>query len=276
MKKCGSMLSARCISAPQVFHGHTRFATSSIASLNGCHPHRWTPAQLCVHWRYETSTGRWAAEEASVEQFITHNGDLDFFDLHGVSYPLSDLQKLLPPMLHSPCAASVDSLVIAGLIDLLRTSGVWRLSVRYGYVFGGLAAAGNLMDKRDQLWSATELAQVSAAFEATWSELLQERALRTAASTSRPPIDRAMSMLGHALGHLLGSSRASDGDKDEADDQKASPEDGRSLLEAMVSSMLEGRGARRLADIKHGLVRTPLRTLRFTVLHFAWVAFASH
>ena len=28
---------------PRIFAGHTRFATSSIATLDGSHPHRWTP-----------------------------------------------------------------------------------------------------------------------------------------------------------------------------------------------------------------------------------------
>ena len=29
------------IEAPQVFQGHTRFATTSISNLDGCHPHQW-------------------------------------------------------------------------------------------------------------------------------------------------------------------------------------------------------------------------------------------
>lgn len=256
MHKCEREFSAWRISAPQLFQGHTRFATSSISSLEGCHPHQWTPARPCLHWRHVASADRWVAEEASVVNFITHNGDLDFYELHGVSYPLSDLQKLLPGLLHSPCAAEVDSFVIAGLVDLLRTSGVWRLSVRYGYVYGGLVKAGNLMGQRDRLWGAAELTQLSAAFESTWTELLEERdALAAAAPPSRPPLDRAMSLLGHTLEHWRGSGRASGGDKDANDRRAAMSEDGRSLLDAMVSSMLEGPGARRLAGIKHGLVR---------------------
>lgn len=31
------------IHAQQIFQGHTRFATSSIANLQGCHPHQWCP-----------------------------------------------------------------------------------------------------------------------------------------------------------------------------------------------------------------------------------------
>ena len=28
---------------PRLFQGHTRFATSSICNLSGCHPHQWVP-----------------------------------------------------------------------------------------------------------------------------------------------------------------------------------------------------------------------------------------
>ena len=38
---------------PQVFHGHTRFATSSIANFGGTHPHRWTEPQMHRHWTEE-------------------------------------------------------------------------------------------------------------------------------------------------------------------------------------------------------------------------------
>jgi hypothetical protein len=252
MKKCGSATSARHISAPQVFQGHTRFATSSIASLEGCHPHRWTPVQMCVHWRHEASADRWVSGVASVENYITHNGDLDFYELHGVTYPLSDVQKLLPGFLHQPCIAEVDSYCIAGLVDLMRTSGVWRLSVRYGYIFGGLAEAGNLMAMRDKLWNAAELAQVSAVFESAWAELLEERGARAAAMCN------PQSKLVQTLEQLFAPRRASDGDKEaQADRWATMSEAGRSLMDAMVSSMLDGRGARRLAGVKHRLVRAP-------------------
>ena len=39
LNKYSSELEAASISAPQLFQGHTRFATSSIAALPGCHPH---------------------------------------------------------------------------------------------------------------------------------------------------------------------------------------------------------------------------------------------
>ena len=30
----------------QGFFGHTRFATSSVATIDGCHPHRWSPRHV--------------------------------------------------------------------------------------------------------------------------------------------------------------------------------------------------------------------------------------
>ena len=37
--------------------------------------------------------------------------------------------------------------------DLLRAKGMWHASVRVGYVYGALAAAGNLTQRMDGLWS---------------------------------------------------------------------------------------------------------------------------
>jgi hypothetical protein len=82
----------KAISAPQVFQGHTRFATSSIADLAGTHPHQWTPKSKQRYW--------WDGDSAicdelrNVEGYITHNGDLDFFDFHGTTYALGDVQAV--------------------------------------------------------------------------------------------------------------------------------------------------------------------------------------
>ena len=68
--------------------------------------------------------------------------------------------------------AGVDSMCVAGLLDLLRAKGIWFAAVRYGYVFGGLAKAGHLMGQLPHLWSADTLASVTAAFENAWAEVL--------------------------------------------------------------------------------------------------------
>lgn len=78
----------------RLFQGHTRFATSSICNLVGCHPHQWMPAQEQTAWRrahgreatVNGHTMHWVSERANVEGYITHNGDLDFFAWHGTTY----------------------------------------------------------------------------------------------------------------------------------------------------------------------------------------------
>ena len=69
-------------------------------------------------------------------------GDLDFFELHSITYPLDDVQELLTSALHQAPSSKVDSLCVAGLLDLHRTKGVWCASVRYGWMYGGLAGLG--------------------------------------------------------------------------------------------------------------------------------------
>jgi hypothetical protein len=34
-------ISGGLLDGPRIFSGHTRFATSSIANMNGTHPHQW-------------------------------------------------------------------------------------------------------------------------------------------------------------------------------------------------------------------------------------------
>ena len=72
--------------APLVFQGHTRFATSSIVNLGGCHPHRWSPPSRRTEWRFVVGGGGFAAAPRNVEGYVTHNGDLDFFTMNGVCY----------------------------------------------------------------------------------------------------------------------------------------------------------------------------------------------
>ena len=74
------------VSSPQLFQGHTRFATSSICNEAGCHPHQWLPPSTQTCWRYvgdAKTGGRYVGESRSVEAFITHNGDLDYVVVHG-------------------------------------------------------------------------------------------------------------------------------------------------------------------------------------------------
>jgi len=66
--------SASAISAPQLFSGHTRFATSSLTTLKGCHPHQWTPPSRQTVWSYDPAACTFSSSTRTVEGFITHNG----------------------------------------------------------------------------------------------------------------------------------------------------------------------------------------------------------
>eukprot|EP00746_Dinoflagellata_sp_MGD_P157020 gnl/MRDRNA2_/MRDRNA2_86072_c0_seq2.p1 gnl/MRDRNA2_/MRDRNA2_86072_c0~~gnl/MRDRNA2_/MRDRNA2_86072_c0_seq2.p1 ORF type:complete len:1384 (+),score=218.41 gnl/MRDRNA2_/MRDRNA2_86072_c0_seq2:410-4153(+) len=118
----------------RIYAGHTRFATTSIASFDGTHPHQWSKGRT---FKVHTSENLQAKETTKfVENYICHNGDLDFFNIGGKTYDLGAVQMWLERTLHVPMPATVDSAAIAGLIDLHRVAGVWALSVRYGFVLG--------------------------------------------------------------------------------------------------------------------------------------------
>ena len=82
--------------------------------------------------------------------------------------------QILVALLYNGLPAQVDSMCIAGLLDLLRTKGVWFLSVRYGLIYGGLRTAGNLaaLAKKGGLWPKAVMTQVADAFEKEWSALV--------------------------------------------------------------------------------------------------------
>jgi hypothetical protein len=161
--------------APAIYQGHTRFATSSRATIDGCHPHQWSPLAWCRYWRLDSSAaGSYKSVLAPVEAYVTHNGDLDFFRLgDDVDYPLEELQVLLPKLLDSPLPTTADSACIAGLVDLLRTRGLWAASVRYGLLFGALAGSGSLARLPDWFARAV-IEQLASIFEAEFVRVLAD------------------------------------------------------------------------------------------------------
>ena len=184
------------MSAPCLYQGHTRFATSSIAGMAGCHPHQWCPPKRVAVWTASPSTGAWACTKTPYEGYITHNGDLDFFSMHGITYPLEQMQILLPAFLHAKLPATVDSACVAGLLDLLRAAGMWHAAVRYGYVFGALSEAGDLAVMHahaeissNSLWSSEDLANAAAYFESEWSSIVAAPAATIGTRTRYAPED---------------------------------------------------------------------------------------
>ncbi|KAK3270697.1 hypothetical protein CYMTET_20918 [Cymbomonas tetramitiformis] len=154
--------------APEVFQGHTRFATSSITNLEGAHPHQWTPPRLQSFW-YLNRKGYLKRVVRSVEIFVTHNGDFDFWKVNGTTIPLEKLQSWLPGVLDAPLPSPVDSCAIPGLLDILRTQGLWNRSVRFACIFG--LGAENGID--DPLPSFEEITLMGQLFETTLESVLQ-------------------------------------------------------------------------------------------------------
>ena len=131
----------------RVYAGHTRFATTSKATFDGTHPHQWTPPRARAVWRgFHAGEPARRVARCHVENFVCHNGDLDFFTVGGKTFDLGTVQEWLPRATGAPMPSPVDSCAVAGLVDLLRTKGLWYHSVRYGYLFGALKHAGPLLD----------------------------------------------------------------------------------------------------------------------------------
>lgn len=119
-----------------VLAGHTRFATSSKASLEGTHPHRWSPGSWKRVYDWENNK----LEKRFVENYITHNGDFDFLTIQGQTYDLEAVQRWLSVTTETEIPAVVDSCAIAGVMDLLRVKGCFALAIRYAICFGNFTS----------------------------------------------------------------------------------------------------------------------------------------
>ena len=59
------------------FFGHTRFATSSMATMDGTHPHQWSKRKSHRVYAFQSPSASHLAPKPQlmgVENFITHNG----------------------------------------------------------------------------------------------------------------------------------------------------------------------------------------------------------
>jgi len=72
----------------------------------------------------------------TVENYITHNGDFDYYKCHKKTYDVDTIQKWLAEVTETKIPAMVDSCAIAGMVDILRTQGCFGLSARYALVLG--------------------------------------------------------------------------------------------------------------------------------------------
>eukprot|EP00798_Chlamydomonas_sp_ICE-L_P019338 gene19338-25990_t len=99
-----------------IFCGHTRFATSSVATEVESHPHQWTPETTEGIWRVETvgSEQLLVRQDETFGLWITHNGDFDFCNLLGQYRTHHDVEHFLTHVLDRPPAAACDSAMVAG------------------------------------------------------------------------------------------------------------------------------------------------------------------
>eukprot|EP00984_Skeletonema_dohrnii_P004416 scaffold1579_cov102-Skeletonema_dohrnii-CCMP3373.AAC.4 len=155
----GSGSSAAAKRLVRGFFGHTRFVTSSKASMDGTHPHQWCPRHTLTCYGFQSkeegaleseeelkagisehplecsahSSGRRHAVGTGmassvrqnvmrvaptghfmgVDNFVTHNGDFEFYKIGGKYYDCEAIQDWLVRTLHVPMPATVDSAAIA-------------------------------------------------------------------------------------------------------------------------------------------------------------------
>ena len=116
----------------RIFLGHTRFATSSRPSAGESHPHRFSQPKRVRVWR--RGPGGWASAEERFELFVTHNGDFDYWTVFGRVRTQREVGLWLRRVLGATHAiAGCDSVKVAGVMEFLRTQGVWEHALRFAY-----------------------------------------------------------------------------------------------------------------------------------------------
>ena len=128
--------SSHLIDHGRIYAGHTRFATTSKATLDGTHPHVWTPPRRVTVWSGLRKTDPQSERaEKVVVNYICHNGDFDFLRVGSRLHELDAIQPWLERVLEAPIPSFVDSCALAGVIDLLRARGSWELATRCAFHF---------------------------------------------------------------------------------------------------------------------------------------------
>jgi hypothetical protein len=168
--------------------GHTRFATSSKASFEGTHPQRWTPASLRRVYDLDIRRNPPGENQVNhqhvhnirtipVENFITHNGDFDFYEVNGKTYDVETIQKWLVVVTRSPMPAVVDSCAVAGVVDLLRTQGCFGLSARYTICIGLKSSKPQDTLSYDDFPSYAHFETIGTIFEQVLGKMLENRSI---------------------------------------------------------------------------------------------------
>mmetsp|Transcript_41855 Transcript_41855/g.87885 ORF Transcript_41855/g.87885 Transcript_41855/m.87885 type:complete len:1350 (-) Transcript_41855:170-4219(-) len=206
------------------FFGHTRFATSSKATMSGTHPHQWSPRRFYTCFPFQSAAavkygkepsrptrtglsdsfrsarnslrrviGTGLAESATpmknairlapksqsigIENFVTHNGDFEFYKINGKYYDTEAIQQFLVKTLNVPMPATVDSAAIAGMMDLLRVQGCFALSARYAVCFE--MDGGGPMDPNVEYPVVWHYEEIGKMFEKALNDMIDEKNIRS-------------------------------------------------------------------------------------------------
>jgi hypothetical protein len=180
-----------------VIAGHTRFATSSKATLEGTHPQQWTPPSKWSVWKQQTRSKNNKNSRSSstnsinhnshsavvvepmatmVENFITHNGDFEFYVHGGKTYDLHAMQTFISVVTGIATPAVVDSCAVAGLLDILRSQGCFALSARYALCLGISMnnAITTVIQQPRSFPSKSQLVSIGAVFDDVLKEMLKQ------------------------------------------------------------------------------------------------------
>lgn len=113
------------------FFGHYRYGTSSAPAEAETHPHQWMPERLVI--LYQRVGNAYVASTKRLSNFITHNGDFDYFHIFGRQASNLQVGFWLERVLGVENDLRGDSPKIAGVVDLLHTQGMWDASARLAY-----------------------------------------------------------------------------------------------------------------------------------------------
>ncbi|KAJ8605188.1 hypothetical protein CTAYLR_000400 [Chrysophaeum taylorii] len=138
-KAYGAVMGRRKVS-PVAVAAHLRFATSSKTTARDAHPHVWLQNVRCKVIRVNPQTQMFSTHSVSRAVAITHNGDFEAFDLgacfgdQSKCVDLAVLREWLAARLGAPPLSSGDSIMAAGLLELLFAAGDPYASVRLAFV----------------------------------------------------------------------------------------------------------------------------------------------
>ena len=155
--------------------------------VDGTHPHQWSPRKEFNIYPFQSKDATHALpllpEATCVENFITHNGDFEFYRFgNGKYYDTSEVQQFLVKALGVEMPATVDSAAVAGMIDLLRCQGSWALSLRCAVCFA--TDSIDPADKHAEYPSTQEYVEVGKLFEKSLHDFVINHQIKCAEDIS--------------------------------------------------------------------------------------------